>query len=94
MVTSFQTYNIIQGNDIYVYIFFILKYDNDIHVYACKINQLPVLCPSIPGDQEHFRYISAPDASVCIHGISKVNYNGLIINSLSELPAWRGRQAK
>ena len=76
------------------------KYGNDIHVYTCKINQLPVLlsrkeniegcCLSIPGDREHFRYISAPDASVCIHGISKVNYNGLIINSLSELPAWVG----
>ena len=28
---------------------------------------------------------------VCVHGTSKVNYNGLIINSLSELPAWRGK---
>ena len=47
------------------------KYGNDIHVYTCKINQLPVLCPSIPSDREHFRYISAPDASVCIHGTAK-----------------------
>ena len=62
-------------------------FGDDVHVYTCKINQLPVLCPSIPGDREHFRYISAPGASVRVHGTSKVNYNGLIINSLSELPA-------